>query len=256
MAGIADPGGIPQKSALSALTKKRSQLTTARAAPGAGTATIPSWSPDSSGNLQTNLMTTQTPMTGALQPSPLTMAPPAVAPPNPYATTPGTVYTGTGGGGGDGAGGASPTPTSYGVGDVMGLLARFKPQDVQREVGASPEDERGAQSAAYGSAADRIRNIGRGGASALKTLLTRRGVSGDSGVAAKAMTLQQNNVQGQLGDVVRQQATESLARSQAVNDRDLAANVGQRGQDMSQSDWMLSALPNVLALLRAGVSPN
>lgn len=165
-------------------------------------------------------------------------------------------------------------PPAGNMGDVP--LSQFKPDAVPREppmtappreVGKGPEDRAAAESAAFARAAERIANIGKGNLTGLRNQMTRRGIS-SSGMEAKGIADVQNNTAGQLGEVVRDQAIEGLRREQQIDDRDLASNVQQRGQDigvnstnygggitqrgqdMQQADWKMRALPSVLALMR------
>lgn len=161
--------------------------------------------------------------------------------------------------------------------EIPSLLDQFKPAAVPREPGltgpprehgAGPEDRRAAESAAFARAAERIGAVGRGNLAGLRNQMTRRGISG-SGIEAKGITDVKNNTAGQLGEVIRDQAIEGLNREEAIDDRDFAAGVAQRGQDigvgstnfsggisqrgqdLGQADWKLNALPSILALLRA-----
>lgn len=170
---------------------------------------------------------------------------------------------------------AAPGP-GVNLDELPGLLDKFKPDAVPREApmpglprekGEGPEDRRAAESAAFARAAERIAGIGRGNLRALRSQMTRRGISG-SGIEKSLVAENTNNTAGMLGEVVRDQAIEGLRREQDVNDRDLAAGISQRGQDLgiqstnytggisqrgqdvSQADWKLNALPSILALLR------
>jgi hypothetical protein len=174
-----------------------------------------------------------------------------------------------------GSPGASPGP-GIDINEVPGWLDKFKPDAVPREpglttlpreVGKGPEDRTAAESAAFSRAAERIANIGKGNLNGLRNQMTRRGITG-SGIEAAGVRDVQNNTAGQLGEVVRDQAIEGLHRQEAIDDRDLAAGISQRGQDLgiqstnytggiaqrgqdvSQADWKLNALPSILALLR------
>lgn len=159
---------------------------------------------------------------------------------------------------------------------IPSLLDQFKPDAVPREPGlvapprehgAGPEDRTAAESAAFSRAAERIAAVGRGNLAGLRNQMTRRGISG-SGIEGKGITDVQNSTAGQLGEVIRDQAIEGLHRTEAIDDRDFAAgiaqrgqdigvgstnfggNITQRGQDVAQSDWKMNALPSILALLR------
>lgn len=174
-----------------------------------------------------------------------------------------------------GSPGPSPTP-GIDPSEIPGLLDQFKPETVPREpgftappriTGERPEDRRAAESAQFARAADRIAAVGRGNLAGLRNQMTRRGISG-SDIEAENVRSVQNNTAGQLGEVIRDQAIESLDREQDINDRDYAGGisqrgqdigvlgtnysggVSQRGQDLSQADWKLQALPSILALLR------
>ena len=136
-----------------------------------------------------------------------------------------------------------------------------------REVGKGPEDRTAAESAAFARAGERIARIGKGNLSALRSQMTRRGISG-SGVEKSLVTENANSTAGLLGEVVRDQAIEGLRREQEIDDRDLQAgiaqrgqdigvgstnysgNISQRGQDVGLADWRINALPSILALMR------
>jgi hypothetical protein len=171
---------------------------------------------------------------------------------------------------------APPSTPGIDINEIPGWLDKFKPDAVPREqpiglmpreVGKGPEDRRAAESAAFARAGERIARIGKGNMTGLRNQMTRRGISG-SGIEAEGIKDVQNNTAGQLGEVVRDQAIEGLRREQAIDDRDLAAGISQRGQDLgiqgtnytggiaqrgqdiNQNDWKMQALPSILALLR------
>lgn len=175
----------------------------------------------------------------------------------PAATMSRSATPGPGGdGGAGGGGGASPPPAdpTWGIADLQNLLRTFAPPDVPRIEPPAPEDERAAQSAAYGRAADRIRSIGRGSEKRMLSDLTRRGVSG-TGLETKARTAANRGTQADLGQVVRDQAIQSLDRTQAVNDRNLNALIAQRGQDLGRSNWQLESLSTLMGALGKGLRP-
>lgn len=162
----------------------------------------------------------------------------------------GVSATANGGGGAPGDSSLSP----FSISEITNLLDRFKPQQLPREYGAGPEDERAAQSAAFGRAADRIGKLGQGKVRSLKNYYSQRGLLG-SPLEARGVAQSKNATAGQLGDVINEQAIQQLQRTQNVNDRNLASNVQQRGQDLSQADWQTRALPSIISLLRAGARP-
>jgi hypothetical protein len=97
--------------------------------------------------------------------------------------------------------------------------------------GAPQADRRAAESAAFGRAKDRTGKLAGGAMKGLMNQMSSRGMRGSSiegrgigGVTAQA--------QGQLGDVIRQQAIEGLRRDQQVEDRDYAGQINQRSTDI------------------------
>lgn len=169
----------------------------------------------------------------------------------------------------------APPAASPPIGEIP--WSEFEPKSIPREpglttmpreVGKGPEDRTAADSAIFARAAERIGRVGAGNLRSLRSQMTRRGISG-TGIEAEGVTAAKNTTAGELGDVIRDQAIEGLRREQDVDDRDLAAGIAQRGQDLgiastnysggisqrgqdiSQADWRIQALPSILALMRA-----
>lgn len=93
-----------------------------------------------------------------------------------------------------------------------------------------PEEDVAAEAATFGRAKDRIGQLGRGSMTALSEELDARGMGGAGYEAAERGRLL-SDTQGQLGDVIRDQAIESLKRRREVNDRNVGAEINLRGQD-------------------------
>ena len=100
-----------------------------------------------------------------------------------------------------------------------------------REVPSTMADRVPAEAAAFGRAKDRIGKLGGAAMMTLKDRSTAGGRSG-SGLEAKDRREIVSGTQSQLGEVVRDQAIDSLDRSDQIDDRNLATGVAQRGQDL------------------------
>jgi hypothetical protein len=83
--------------------------------------------------------------------------------------------------------------------------------------------------------------------------MTARGIGG-SGIEAKNERAIQLAGAGQIGAAGRDAATLTANRQAAINDRNYAGNITQRGQDITAQGQKLSLMPSILSLLRAGVS--
>lgn len=105
---------------------------------------------------------------------------------------------------------------------------------VDRETPSTMNDRVAAENAAFGRAKDRTAKLGK---SALDTLKDRASAMGMGGSTAEAGALRDivTSTQGQLGEVVRQQAEDHLDRADAIDDRNLSTGVLQRGQDIGQA---------------------
>jgi hypothetical protein len=157
-------------------------------------------------------------------------------------------------GGTPGAGAAPPAETTFGVNDLLKWMDQFKPTQLPREYGAPRENERAAESATFGRAADRIAQAGQGRLQSLKSYYANRGLSG-SPVEAGGVATVKNKIGGEIGDTIREQAIQSNARDMAVNDRNLASQVSQRGQDLANSNWKPSVFSMLGGLIRQGLRP-
>lgn len=149
---------------------------------------------------------------------------------------------------------AGTDPSSYGFNDLMKWLDEFKPTQLPRETGAPREDERAGEAATFGRAAERIAQAGQGRLRSLQSYYANRGLSG-SPVESAGVVASKNKTGGEIGDTIREQAIQSLARDQAVNDRNLASNVTQRGQDLANANWRLNAFSTLGGLIRQGLRP-
>ena len=83
--------------------------------------------------------------------------------------------------------------------------------------------------------------------------MTARGIGG-SGIEAKNEQAIQLAGAGQIGAAGRDAATLTANRQAAINDRNYAGNITQRGQDITAQGQKFSIMPSILSLLRAGVS--
>lgn len=118
------------------------------------------------------------------------------------------------------------------VGGPQAALPREVPGAAPgREVPSTMADRVPAEAAAFGRAKDRIGDLGGGAMMALKDRSTAGGRSG-SGLEAKDRRGIVRETQSQLGEVVRDQAIDSLDRADQIDDRNLATGVAQRGQDL------------------------
>lgn len=111
---------------------------------------------------------------------------------------------------------------------AKGVLPNLPP----RELPPSQADRTAAEAAAYGRAKDRIGLNAQAGLRAMQGLMAARGISG-SGIEAALSEGTVGAALGQLGEVARDQAITGLQRDWAVEDRDWAGNIQQRGQDIS-----------------------
>jgi hypothetical protein len=139
--------------------------------------------------------------------------------------------------------GAVPGPVCYGRGgtqptvtDADLLLGYLSPDYfLGGEMGL---DRAAMESAQFGRAKDRIGQIGASALSSLKDRSTAGGRS-NSGLEARDRREIVSGTQGQLGEVVRDQAIDALGRADQIDDRNLATGVAQRSQDigMRGSDY-------------------
>jgi len=149
----------------------------------------------------------------------------------------GQVYTYSSGGsaGGSGAGGGNLEDF-----DFSRALSTIQPalpptpgpaQLPARVVGSTPADSAAAQAAEFGRAKDRIGKLGRGSMTALQEEFSARGLGGSNMEGASTQQLL-SDLQGQEGEVVRDQAIQNLVRQRQVEDRNYAGDINQRGQDI------------------------
>jgi hypothetical protein len=117
-------------------------------------------------------------------------------------------------------------------------------------VGGGDESWGTSMAAAMGQAKD---NAAAGVGAARRALInnmTQRGIGG-SGIEGKNERAIQIAGAGQIGAAGRDIATQTAARTAAVNDRNYSGNIQQRGQDMQASQAKLSMIPSLLGLFRA-----
>lgn len=100
-----------------------------------------------------------------------------------------------------------------------------------REVPTLMADRTAAEQAEFGRAKERIGQIGGGAMAALKDRSTAGGRA-NSGLEAKDAREITGQTQSALGDVVRDQALDAMARHDQIDDRNLNAGLTQRGQDL------------------------
>ncbi|HEY3499453.1 MAG TPA: hypothetical protein VGK73_32410 [Polyangiaceae bacterium] len=101
-----------------------------------------------------------------------------------------------------------------------------------REVPSTMADRTAMESAQFGRAKDRIGQIGGSALATLKDRSTAGGRSGSGLERADERAIVQGT-QGELGQVVRDQAIDAAGRADEIDDRNLATGVAQRGQDLS-----------------------
>lgn len=104
-------------------------------------------------------------------------------------------------------------------------------KEFARVTGPSPADSAAAQAAEFGRAKDRIGKIGRGSMTALQESYSSRGFGGSRMEGADTASLL-SDLQGQTGEVVRDQAIQNLVRQRQVEDRNYAGDINQRSQDI------------------------
>jgi hypothetical protein len=125
-----------------------------------------------------------------------------------------------------------------------------------------PTDPTAANSAAFSRAKDRIGKLGRGAVDSLTRAMGNRGIAGSS-IEGRGLTDIVESSQGELADVVRDQAVEGFRRESDVADRNYAGDLSQRsadmgyatttrGQDIDAATSRFSQLQGLISLLRAG----
>jgi hypothetical protein len=105
---------------------------------------------------------------------------------------------------------------------------------VERETPTTMADRTAAESAAFGRGKDRVSKIGGSAMDALKDMMSVGGHSG-SGLEAAMMRDLAASTAGQLGEVTRDQTLDRMARTDQVDDRNMAHGLTQRGQDIGQA---------------------
>lgn len=107
-----------------------------------------------------------------------------------------------------------------------------------------------ALAAAMGRAKDTAAQAVGAARNALQGNMTARGIAG-SGIEAKNERAIQLAGAGQIGAAGRVAAEQTAARKAAVNDRNYAGNIQQRGQDITSQGQRLAAATPFLSLFRA-----
>lgn len=102
-----------------------------------------------------------------------------------------------------------------------------------RETPSTMNDRTAAETAAFARAKERLSGIASGAVQGLKDSSTAGGRSG-SGLEQADMRAISAGLQSSLGDVVREQTMDRLSRADELDDRNLAAGIAQRGQDVGQ----------------------
>lgn len=168
-----------------------------------------------------------------------------------------------GAGGGDGGdGGGRMVDWNAGLAAINPLLPSTPaPIEAPAHVtGPTQADRRAAEAAAFARAKDRIGQTGAGAMTALTRSLGRRGLSG-SGIEGAQIGSLVSGLRGQLGDTIREQTLQGLARDQAVEDRNYAGDISQRttdmgfgttqrGQDIQAMGQRASSIPALMSLYR------
>lgn len=103
-----------------------------------------------------------------------------------------------------------------------------------RETPSTMADRAPAEAAAFGRAKDRTAKVGGSAIDSLKDKMSSMGMGGSTNEANGVRDITQT-MQGELGEVIRQQTEDSLDRTDQVDDRNLATGVQQRGQDINQN---------------------
>lgn len=176
-------------------------------------------------------------------------------------------YPGGGGGArrsGSGAGGSGVSFDEAVVKAKPHLPARPRPAVLPERIAPPPRtDFEAANAAEFARAKDRIGMTGQGAVRSLQSLMTRRGLAG-SGIEGAELGDLVGGLRGQLGDVIRDQTITNVNRNAQLDDRDFAALLGQRsddlgfevstrGQDISAEGQRASALPALISLaMRSG----
>lgn len=104
---------------------------------------------------------------------------------------------------------------------------------VDRETPSTMNDRVAAESAAFGRAKDRVGKLGKSAIDSLKDRMSSMGMAGST-AEARGVADVTNSAQGQLGEVIRQQAEDQLDRADTIDDRNVSVGITQRGQDIGQ----------------------
>jgi hypothetical protein len=117
--------------------------------------------------------------------------------------------------------------------DLPKIISNFQiPLPDAPTITANEPDVTAADQAAFGRAKDRIGQTARGSLESLQDVMSERGLA-RSGIEAGEMGKILQGGVGQLSDTAREQALEQLRRAQSVSDRNLAAQLTTRGQNIA-----------------------
>lgn len=145
---------------------------------------------------------------------------------------------------------------SQGQGDMLDFTRRAQMTlnngggDVLPRVSGGAGNSRAAEAAEFSRAKDRIGQATSGLLRSVGNTMDERGIAGSS-IEGDALSGALEQGQGMTGDVIRQQAITGVNRGYAVDDRDYAGDIAQRGQDMARQAQQQQALQ---ALIHAAYS--
>jgi len=121
-----------------------------------------------------------------------------------------------------------------GMGGPVGMGREPGLEKVGREAMSTMNDRTAAESAAFGRAKDRTAKLGKSAIDAMKDRMSSMGMAGSTNESQGVRDIIQGT-QGQLGEVIRQQAEDRLDRADQLDDRNLSAGIQQRSQDIGQN---------------------
>jgi len=118
-----------------------------------------------------------------------------------------------------------------GTGGGTPLGAGATGAEIPYQSGATDAQELSAEDAAFARAKDKIGLASRAGMDSLSQQMASRGITG-SGVEAQGLGNLYQAGMGEIGNTAREQALSSLQRRYQVNDRNTAAGLTKRAQDI------------------------
>jgi hypothetical protein len=158
-----------------------------------------------------------------------------------------------GGPGGVGAAGAAAAGRRQGA-DALNAYAQASqriPQPVARITAPNRADGRAAEAAEFSRAKDRVGLATQGLLKSVGSIADARGIGGSS-IEGDLIGSALSGGQGQIADLLRQQAITSLDRDYDVEDRDYAGDITQRGQDVTQAAQRQQAVMALMRMMQAG----